>query len=162
MTRTIVRGVAAGVAGTAAMTAWQELAARLRRHTEPKAMRDDDDPWQHAPAPARLARMVLEGLTGREIPRERIPLLTNAVHWGYGTSLGVGYALAAGRRSPLAGGAAFGTAVWAFSYATLVPLGLYRWPWHYSARTIATDVSYHLVYGTGTAAAFAALERRHG
>ena len=37
------------------------------------------------------------------------------------------------------------------SYATLVPMGLYEWPWRYSAKTIAKDVSYHLVYGAGTA-----------
>ena len=28
--------------------------------------------------------------------------------------------------------------------ATLVPLGLYEWPWHYPARSIAKYVSYHL------------------
>lgn len=158
----IGRGVAAGLAGTAAMTAWQEAAARLRRHTEPRMLRADEDPWLRAPAPARLAKRVLEGVTGHEVPRERIPLLTNAVHWGYGTSLGAVYALAANGRRPAPAGVAFGTGVWAFSYLTLVPLGLYDWPWRYSLRTIAKDVSYHLVYGTGTAAAFAALGRDRG
>jgi hypothetical protein len=161
MKRAIARGVAAGLVGTACMTAWQEVAARLRRHTQPKAMRSDD-PWAHAPAPARLAKMAIERATGRDVPVERIGLLTNAVHWGYGTGLGAAYALAAPRRNPALGGIAFGTGVWAFSYATLVPLGLYQWPWHYSAKTIAKDVSYHLVYGTGTAAAFALLERGRG
>lgn len=160
MKRAIARGLAAGLAGTAAMTAWQEVAARLRRHAVPRMLRDDEDPWARAPAPARLAKMVVEKVTGREVPTARIPLLTNAVHWGYGTSLGAVYALAASGRNPAIAGAAFGTGVWAFSYATLVPVGLYRWPWHYSAKTIAKDVSYHLVYGTATAAAFAALEAR--
>lgn len=162
MTFAPIRGIAAGLAGTAAMTAWQEIAARLRRHTEPRMLRADEDPWERAPAPARLAKIAIERATGRQVPRERISLLTNAVHWGYGTSLGAAYGLAAHGRRPALAGAAFGTAVWAFSYATLVPLGLYRWPWHYTAGTIAKDVSYHLVYGTGTAAAFAALERHHG
>ncbi|MBD0318367.1 MAG: hypothetical protein ICV71_07550, partial [Thermoleophilia bacterium] len=53
----------------------------------------------------------------------------------------------------------FGLGVWAQSYATLVPMGLYEPPWHYSARTIAKDVSYHLVYGAGTAAGFEVLGR---
>ena len=162
MKGTIASGLAAGLAGTAAMTAWQEVAARLKRHAVPKTMREDDDPWARAPAPARLAKMVIEKVTGREVPRERIGLLTNAVHWGYGTSLGAVYGLAANGRRPALAGVAFGGGVWAFSYATLVPLGLYQWPWRYSAKTIAKDVSYHLVYGTGTAAAFAALERRRG
>ena len=160
MKRSIARGLAAGLAGTAAMTAWQELAARLKRHAVPRMLREDEDPWERAPAPARLAKMVIEKVTGREVPVARIPLLTNAVHWGYGTSLGAMYGLTANGRNPALTGAAFGTGVWAFSYATLVPLGLYQWPWRYSAKTIAKDVSYHLVYGTGTAAAFAALERR--
>ena len=157
----IARGLAAGLVGTAAMTAWQEVAARLKRHAVPKMLRDDDDPWERAPAPARLAKMVIERVTGREVPRERISLLTNAVHWGYGTSLGAAYGLAANGRKPAVAGAAFGTGVWAFSYATLVPVGLYKWPWHYSAKTIAKDVSYHLVYGTATAAVFSALGKRH-
>jgi hypothetical protein len=162
MKSTIARGIAAGLAGTACMTAWQELAARLRRHVEPKMMREDEDPWERAPAPARLAKMVIEAVTGRPVPTERIDLLTNAVHWGYGTSLGTVYALAASRRNPALAGVAFGSGVWALSYATLVPLGLYEWPWKYSAKTIAKDVSYHLVYGLGTASAYAALEARHG
>lgn len=161
MKRAIARGIVAGLAGTGCMTAWQEVAARLRRHAVPKMVRADEDPWERAPAPARLAKTVIEGVTGHDVPRERIGLLTNAVHWGYGTSLGVVYALAGNGRNPAIGGAAFGMGVWAFSYATLVPLGLYEWPWKYSARTIAKDVSYHLVYGTGTAAAFALLEKRH-
>jgi hypothetical protein len=158
----ILRGLVAGLVGTACMTAWQEVAARLRRHVEPKMMRDDEDPWQRAPAPARLAKMVIERATGRAVPTNRIGLLTNAVHWGYGTSLGTVYALAASRRKPIAAGAAFGTGVWAFSYATLVPLGLYEWPWKYSAKTIAKDVSYHLVYGLGTAAGYRLLENGRG
>jgi hypothetical protein len=66
------------------------------------------------------------------------------------------YAAAQGARRvrPAVGGPAFGTGVWAMSYATLVPMGLYQWPWHYSAKTIAKDVSYHLVYGTGTAVGY--------
>jgi hypothetical protein len=54
-------------------------------------------------------------------------------------------------------GPIFGLGVWAWSYATLVPLGLYKPPWHYKASSIATDVSYHLAYGSGVAAGYALL-----
>jgi hypothetical protein len=50
--------------------------------------------------------------------------------------------------------------VWAWSYATLVPLGLYRWPWHYRVGAIAKDVSYHLVYGSGVAAGYELIARK--
>jgi hypothetical protein len=162
-TRDLARGVAAGLAGTAAMTAWQELAAALR-HAAPMDVDDrfrpERDPWESAPAPAQVARRFL-GLAGIDVPASRIGLFTNAVHWGYGTALGAAYGLALGSRAPrpLLRGVAFGSGVWATSYATLVPLGLYEPPWRYRPATIAKDVSYHLVYGAGVAAAHAALVR---
>jgi uncharacterized membrane protein YagU involved in acid resistance len=154
-----IRGLVAGVIGTAAMTAWQEVAARAKRSAMidiDERYREDVDPWEKAPAPAQLARRVIEGVTGREIPVDKISLLTNVVHWGYGTALGAGYGLAARavRANPALRGPLFGLAVWAQSYATLVPLGLYKPPWQYPAKTIAKDISYHLVYGSGVAAGF--------
>jgi len=97
----------------------------------------------------------------RDVPPERIPLFTNAVHWGFGTMMGAAYGLAQGtvRGKPMVRGPLFGLGVWAQSYATLVPMGLYKPPWRYPAKSIATDVSYHLVYGAGTAAGFELLRR---
>lgn len=155
----LATGVAAGLVGTACMTALQEVMARRRRAHAAVAAgggEQNGDPWAHAPAPAQLARMIVHGVTGRDVPVERIPLFTNAVHWGYGTGMGTAYALAqamfAGR--PAVRGPLFGLGVWASSYATLVPLGLYQWPWHYRAGAIAKDLSYHLVYGSGVAAGY--------
>ncbi len=153
-------GIGAGLAGTALMTAWQETVAHLRRRTTPRHMLDED-PWAHAPAPAQVGRRAVQTLTGRDVPPARIPFFTNAVHWGFGTGMGVLYAVAR-RRAPVRaglGGPVFGLAVWAQSYATLVPMGLYEPPWHYPARTIAKDISYHLVYGAGTALGYEALAR---
>jgi hypothetical protein len=162
--RTIGKGLLAGAAGTAAMTAWQELAARLRDPggettgiTEPAG-----DPWEEAPAPAKVAKLIGERVLHLEVPARRIGFLTNAMHWGTGTGWGVAYGLLAARRgrSTLGDGLAFGVLVWMSSYAQLVPLGIYEPPWKYSPGVIALDVSYHLVYGGGTAVAFAALPDR--
>jgi hypothetical protein len=155
------RGLAAGVVGTALMTAWQEVVAHFRRHSMPKVMRQDEDPWESAPAPAQVGRLAVKGVLRRDVPAKYIPLFTNAVHWGFGTSMGAAYGLLHGllRRRPAVEGPLFGLGVWAQSYATLVPLGLYKPPWHYPARTIAKDISYHLVYGAGTAAGYRLLER---
>jgi hypothetical protein len=159
----VARGVAAGVVGTAFMTAWQEIVAHLRRHSTPKAMREGEnpDPWERAPAPAQVGRLFVRVALRREVPPARIPLFTNAVHWIFGTMMGGAYGLLHGtlRRRAALDGPAFGLSVWAQSYATLVPLGLYKPPWEYSAKTIAKDISYHLVYGAGTAAGYKLLER---
>jgi hypothetical protein len=154
-------GVGAGVVGTAFMTAWQETVAHLRRSMTPKHMADGDDPWKRAPAPAQVGRRFVQLATGRDIPPERIPFFTNAVHWAFGSGMGAVYGLMRSRLRPKPAlqGPLFGLGVWAQSYATLVPMGLYEPPWHYSARTIAKDVSYHLVYGGGTAAGYELLAR---
>lgn len=87
---------------------------------------------------------------------EYIPLFTNIVHWAFGTMMGAVYGLAHGtlRANPKLHRPLFGTGVWAMSYMTLVPMGLYEPPWSYPAKTIAKDISYRLVYGAGTAAGY--------
>ncbi len=91
------RGLLAGLAGTAAMTAWQELARRLQKSSEqPSSERSHgeeqkQDPWQRAPAPAKVAKRLLEGVFRRQVPPEKIGLLTNVTHWSYSTACGAVY-----------------------------------------------------------------------
>jgi hypothetical protein len=61
--------------------------------------------------------------------------------------------LAASRR------AVFGAGVWVMSYVQLVPMGLYQPPWEHPPRHLAMDLSYHLAYGGGLGADYAALDR---
>jgi hypothetical protein len=154
----VARGLAAGVAGTALMTVYQGLVAKLE---ESRPDDEPGDPWENAPAPAKVAKRIIEGFFHREVGAEKIPLLTTVMHWAYGTLWGAGYALLAERlEAPAtARGLAFGTGVWAASYAQLVPLGLYAPPWEYDARTLATDLSYHLVYGLGVAYVYEAASK---
>lgn len=51
-------------------------------------------------------------------------------------------------------GLPFGAAVWSSDYAVLPLAGLYRPIWEYDARTLATDLTGHPVYGPGTGTAF--------
>jgi hypothetical protein len=78
------------------------------------------------------------------------------MHWGYGIAWGGVYGVLAGTagRSTARGGIVFGSGVWASSYVTLVPTGLYEPPWKYPPKVIALDLSYHLVYGSGVAATY--------
>jgi len=95
------RGLVAGVAGTAVMMAWQELSARLRSSggsQNQEAQPAHEDPWVGASAPAKLARRIIEGVFDRHVPPERTGLLTNAMHWAYGTGWGAAYGLIEGTR----------------------------------------------------------------
>jgi hypothetical protein len=149
------------------MTAAQTLAMKPRRSsgdedagagTGPSP--EQQDPWEQAPAPAKVARKILEGVFDCEVPPKKIGLLTNAVHWGYGTSWGALYGLLPGTApvSPVRRGLMFGTAVWVMSYLTLVPMGIYRAPWRYPPGELALDLSYHLAYGAGVGTGFALID----
>ncbi|MFL5962348.1 MAG: hypothetical protein ACJ757_05580 [Gaiellaceae bacterium] len=156
--RSLFRGVIAGVAGTGAMTAYQLAVAKLqgRPLSTPVPHR-----WADAPAPAQVAKKIADALgQGTRLTREDVPLLTNAMHWLYGSSWGALYGVAAGkaRPDPVAGGLALGGAVWGTGYAELVPLGIYKPPWSYPPKVLALDLSYHLVYGLAVAIAYAALD----
>lgn len=156
------RGLVAGAIGTGVMTGYQILVARLRAGDQEEAGDDGPpaDPWEEAPAPALVAKRVIEGVFRREVSPDRIGLLTNATHWAYGVGWGGLYGLMAGSARgsrPLRDGLAFGAGVWGASYATLVPMGIYEPPWDYPASELALDASYHLAYGLGVAGAWRAL-----
>jgi hypothetical protein len=156
-----VRGALAGVAGTAAMTVWQELSAKLQSsESGARQGAEPQDPWEKASAPAKAGRIVLRAL-GYEVPAGQIDLLANVMHWGYGTTWGAVYGAVAGkgaREQPLSRGLGFGALVWVMSYVQLVPLGIYEPPWTYSPQELAMDLSYHLAYGAGLGAAGALVE----
>jgi hypothetical protein len=158
--RSVGKGVLAGVAGTALMTAYQEGVARARGKSAAAEQLKEPRTWAEAPAPAQLAKRVSEGLFNKRVVKRQAPLITTTVHWSYGAALGGAYGLAASRlhRNPALQGVAFGTAVWGLAYASLAPLGIYEAPWRYPAKALGIDFSYHLVYGLGVAAAFDALD----
>ena len=165
----IARGIAAGVVGTGFMTLAQTLPQKLAssgdsgaHEGESEEQEGQTDPWEQASAPAKVAKRVIEGVFQRDVPPERIPLLTHAMHWSYGTAWGAVYGVAQGsvHAPPLRHGLAFGTGVWAMSYVQLVPMGLYELPWKYAPKDIAMEVGYHLAYGVGVASAFRLLDGR--
>src|SRR4051794_35057771 len=117
----VVRGLAAGIAGTAAMTAYQ-LAVRKARG-QPL---DTPVPrtWAEAPPPAQVVKKAAAAVgKGRSITKQDVPAVTNAMHWSYGVIWGIAYGLAARhlRPNPVGGAVALGAALWAASYAELVP-----------------------------------------
>jgi hypothetical protein len=159
-----VRGALAGAVGTAAMDAL--LYARYRRGGGesgfgPWELSAGVSSWDDAPAPAHVGKRLVEGLFQRELPASRAPLVNNVTHWGYGILAAVQYGIVAGslpaRR--IRYGPPFGATVWASSYVVLPAMGLYEPIWKYDRKTLADDLSAHLVYGLATAAALKLLAR---
>ena len=155
----ILRALIAGAPGTLAMDAL--LFARYRRGGG-----DSDfwswessaglSSWDDAPAPAQVGKRLFEGFFQRQLPPERARLVNNVMHWGYGIFQAGQYGIVAGslRRPRIRYGLPFGAALWASDYVILGAAKLYKPIWEYDLRTLGKDLSAHLVYGLGTAAAF--------
>jgi hypothetical protein len=157
----VARGLIAGTVGTAAMDAF--LYARYRRGggtTRPARWEFSEGlSWEDAPAPAQVGKRLVEGLFQIELPESRAPLVNNVTHWGYGIFGGVQYGIVAGslRKRPVIYGLPFGATVWGSSYVILPAAKLYKPIWDYDRKTLAADLSAHLVYGLATAAAMSLL-----
>lgn len=143
------RGLAAGLAGTAAMTVAQGSFYELTGARPSSAPRQVAD---------RLGKALGQG----EVPRRHRTAANLGMHWLYGTSWGVPFGVLAGTREARGGrveisGVAFGAAVWAVGLVQLPALGLAPPPWKQEPSALALDAGFHLVYGLGAAAALRAL-----
>jgi hypothetical protein len=155
----VARGLLAGVVGTAAMDTL--LFSRYKRGGGEEAFSSWEfseslSSWDDAPAPAQVGRRIVEGLFARKLPPERAALVNNITHWMFGIFGAAPYGILAGSlRSPRIGyGLPFGVGVWAGGYVILPAAKLYQPIWKYDGKTLAKDLSAHLLYGLTTAAAF--------
>jgi len=163
----IARGLLAGTLGTLAMDTL--LFARYRHgggesSFVPWEFSSGLSSWDDAPAPAQVGKRLLEGLFQRELPPERAELVNNVTHWAFGIFGALQYAILAGSlsRPRVLYGLPFGAALWASGYVILPAAELYEPIWDYDAKTLAKDLSAHLLYGTVTAAAFELLSTTIG
>lgn len=140
------RGLAAGVAGTAAMTLAQ-TAYYKASGTEASSV------------PAEVAKRLIRGVMHRTVDEDRTELLNTLTHWSYGSSWGTAYGLVQStvRRSAVPSGLTFGVAVWTASLIHLPAMKLAPPVWEYPPPQLASDVGFHLIYGVAVAAAYAAL-----
>jgi hypothetical protein len=159
----MIRGVCASALGTLAMDAFlyrRDRDGGGRSTFLAWESSEGVDSWDRAPAPALLAKRVLERVTKHEVPARYVRTLNNATHWGYGLAAGAGYGLIAGSRKPSAWyGLPFGATVWGSGYVVLPLFGVYEPIWKYDVETLEKDLSAHLVFGTATAATFWLLAR---
>lgn len=83
------------------------------------------------------------------------------MHWATGIGWGIQFGALASRtsRHPWIRALALGPVAWLTGYALLPLAKVYEPIWEYDARTLGDDLSAHLLFGTATSAAFAALTR---
>lgn len=148
----LLQGLAAGAIGNAVFTAYQAATGMIEHEEHPKD-------WSEAPAPAQVGERVVEGVFDHQVPLEQASLLTNVVHWLYGSSWGAVYGvIEESARQPLVSGFALTSAVMASDYTLLPAMHLYEPPWRYPPKTLAKDFGNHLVHGLAIAAAYRGLD----
>jgi hypothetical protein len=160
----IGRGLIAGELGTAAMDAL--LFSRFRRGGGTTSFRDWESSsgvtsWENAPAPALVGKRLVEGLFATELPSSKARLVNNVTHWAFGVLNGAAYGIVASSlpEPRVRYGLPFGASVWASGYVVLPAAKLYEPIWKYDVKTLANDLSAHLVYGLATAAGLRLLSR---
>ena len=154
----VVGGLLAGAVGTISLDTVQYVKHRRAGGKEgPLAWEFAPvDSWEKAPDPGQVAKRLIEGFTGHELPGRWAWLASTVAHWSYGSAWGALYGILAGslRRPHPLYGLPFGVGVWASGYIVLPEAGLYKPIWEYDTNTLAWDLSGHLAYGAGTGAAF--------
>lgn len=156
----VALGAGAGVAGALVKDQFQKLVSQAPGQ-DGSGEGQEPSTWEETPAPAKIGRRVIEGVFQREVPFEQHDKVMWATHLGYGAAWGALYGVveASVRPRTLAHGLALGATVWGAAYVLLPAAKLYKPVWKYPPRTLAKDLSYHLVYGLGVALAFAASRR---
>lgn len=140
----IEKGILAGVAGTAVMTAVSAVEMRMQDR-------------ETSTVPAEAA----EEFVGFDVSSEEgKKKLTNVVHWAYGIGWGAfrGLLCSFGIRGPEATGTYF-AGVWGVGLVMLPVLGVAPPPQEWGRKAVAMDAAHHAVYAGATDLAFRFLER---
>jgi hypothetical protein len=142
---TIGKGLAAGLAGTAAMTVSSTVEMRLRQREGSSA------PADASAKVLGIASFVDDGAKAR---------FSTLVHWGYGTGWGTVRALLGLSSLPTAAAtAAHLAAVWGSEAVMLPALDVAPPFYTWGATEVAIDVWHHAVYAAATGVAYELLRR---
>jgi hypothetical protein len=163
VSRRLLGGVLAGVAGTAAMTttgrAYRKVHA-WRRGMAPgdiTEILDYDDSDHVVVAAATILRRVSGWAP--ESPGARRALFW-LVHWGYGSAVGAAHAELRYRLGEPAAGLAFLVGCQTMALSLFPLLGDTPVPWRWGPRLLTVSVAQHAVYAAAVAGADAVLARR--
>ena len=144
--KSMVRGVAAGFAGTIVMSV--VMLVLKGAGMEPGKLE-----------PREVAENVEEKIGVRSLlSRRAFEVSWIALHFGYGSASGAAYALVrkvSGPARSASAGPFFGVLLWTLGYCGWLPLfGLYPPPTRVPKRKVAANIIAHVTYGTTTAAAY--------
>jgi hypothetical protein len=165
LVKAALAGAAAGATGTAAMDVVEYLRYRRGGGNQgfvPWETAQGVNKWDDASAPGRFGKQVVARITGQELPDRWARPMTDLVHWATGLGWGAQFGLVS-RLSPahqLAKSALLGPTAWLAGYVILPLAKVYKPIWKYDWPTLSGDFRTHMIYGTVTAASFAALTGR--
>ena len=154
-------GVVAGVAGSAAMVAFNHLlgaagfgdddrGAHHEHRRDAAKPNDTDGTISDEPASIKLARSLGERVKGSALTERERSVAGSIVHHAFGAFAGALYGAATATAPVLATGAGlpYGLAVWMFADEAALPLlGLAKKPSEYPAERHAAALATHLVFG---------------
>ncbi len=160
-----VLGIGGGIAGLLAMGIyWQAVTALTgqdpRKAENQTGLHNLDDiaviGTHHQPdesSTAAMGRLLVVAVTGRAPSAATKALLSEQIHWGYGTLLaGLYGALRAGAAPDAGGGLGYGSGLWLVGSELAVPLlGLAAGPTTQPLASHAHALGAHLTYGLITA-----------
>ena len=117
--------------------------------------------WDEASAPGKVGQKAFRAITGEEPPDEWARPTTNFMHWATGVGWGIQSASSPRRRRTFPGsGPRHSVRPASLAAKSVLPfLKVYRPIWDYHTGTLGQDLSAHMVFGSVTSAAFAALTR---
>jgi putative membrane protein len=116
-------------------------------------IQSSEDSKEDEPATEKAADRVAEGVTGAPISKANKPFAGQAVHYGFGALLGLGYGIAAEYRPGVTAGAGAGfglTTAALFDEIGVPAAGLGEVPWKADVSTHVYTLASHLVFGTTT------------
>jgi putative membrane protein len=147
-------GAAAGLAGTIAMTqfqnAWSSLSQKLKAEDDQKS---GSKKQSEEPATVKVAQSISKAVTGGPISDQRKSIAGQIIHYGFGTAIGAVYGVLSDiePRVTAWSGLPFGTAVWVSADNIAVPaLGFSKPPTKAPLKSHAYALTSHIVYGLST------------
>jgi hypothetical protein len=138
-----VRSIAAGMAGTAALTLFYDTERRLRRRHQGPVDYDDS----LVPGQIVASIMHLPHVTAREDWD-----LGMALRWGYGSAFGLWHGVLRRRFGEPWASAAFGATLMTATFSLFPLLGRTPPPWRWPPDVMATCIASHAAYVTAVAA----------
>ncbi len=154
-----VSGLAAGLAGTAAMTlfqtGWSKAQKELNRNNGSAKSKNSEQPSQDEPSTVKVANKISEATLHRALRKSEKEPASYAVHFAFGTLMGGIYGISSEylKIARTGYGLLHGVGLWAGADATVLPaIGLSQRVTERSAGELTYELLAHAVYGVSSEA----------